>query len=471
MTPATPAGGLLGHYGKRARRGLPAWGRWVLFKRIRIETANLEPGMFVAQLDRPWLETPFLFQGFEIRDDKDLNQLRHYCAHVYVDVTRSSLPKEKILAAQNREERYAEKLTRRTARNGAAARPLTLRRRIIDSVTRLDHTGLLAERFHNRHYRNSVPTRREAPRAGQAYDAAIGTFNQLLAQLREGKGLDLQQVRQAVGPMIDSVLRNQDAMAWLVYLRKRDEYAYQHSIASSVWAVILGRHLGFDREALDNLAMGGMLLDVGKARIPREIILKPGRLDDVEFSLMKKHVALGVNMVKSTPGVNANVLAMIESHHERHDGSGYPKGLAGADIPVFGRIAGIVDCFDAMTTRRPYAPAKSSYDVIRELNGLAGTLFQRELVEQFVQALGMFPTGSLVELNTGEVAIVVEQNRVRRLRPKLLVLLDPGKVALASPPTVDLRKVPGAEGQENGRWIVHGLEPGAFGLDPKDYFV
>ena len=161
---------------------------------------------------------------------------------------------------------------------------------------------------------------------------------------------------------------------------------------------------------------------------------------------------------------------MIQHHHERHDGSGYPKGLAGADIPVFGRVAGLIDCFDAMTTKRPYAPARSAYDAVRELNSLSGTAFQRELVEQFVQAVGMFPTGSLVELNTGEVALVIEQNRVRRLRPKLMLLLNADKTPVSRHALMDLKAKPAGGDEDEARWILRGLEPGAFGLDPKDYF-
>jgi HD-GYP domain-containing protein (c-di-GMP phosphodiesterase class II) len=304
-----------------------------------------------------------------------------------------------------------------------------------------------------------------------AYDTAATVMNEVLGQLQKGDGLDSAKLKVAISPMIDSVMRNQDAMAWLVQLRKRDAYSYHHSLASSVWAVILGRHLGFDRTGLDTLAMGGLLLDLGKAQIPAEILQKPGPLEDIERRIVEKHVAVGAKLVRTTPGVNADVIAMIEGHHERHDGSGYPKGLSGADIPVFGRIAGLIDSFDAMTTKRPYAPAKSAYDAIRELNGLAGTAFQRELVEQFVQALGMFPSGSLVELNTGEVAIVIEQNRVRRLRPKIMLVLDARKQPRASHETLDLRKVPDGASQEGARWITSGLEPGAYGLDPKDYFA
>ncbi len=442
----------------------------MLLQRVKMETTDLECGMYVSQLDRPWLETPFLFQGFEIKDDKDLKQLRRSCKHVYVDITRGAAPSEKVLHTQQKKEKYGNVFST-PVNHREHARPPSLWWRIFDAIARLDRTGTLAARAHTRQYRNVVATRVEAAAATVAYDAAGSVMSEVLAQVREGKGLDSARVKAAVAPMIDSVMRNQDAMAWLVHLRKRDAYTYQHSLASSVWAVILGRHLGFDRAGLDTLAMGGLLLDLGKAEVPREILVKEGPLDDAERAIMRRHVETGTKMVRTTPGVNADVIAMIEGHHERHDGSGYPKGLAGADIPVFGRIAGLIDSFDAMTTKRPYASAKSSYDAIRELNGLAGTAFQRELVEQFVQALGMFPTGSLVQLNTGEVAIVIEQNRVRRLRPKLMLLLSSDKKPVATNATLDLRKLPESASDPGARWIVSGLEPGAYGLDSKDYFA
>jgi HD-GYP domain-containing protein (c-di-GMP phosphodiesterase class II) len=217
--------------------------------------------------------------------------------------------------------------------------------------------------------------------------------------------------------------------------------------------------------------MGGMLLDIGKAKLPDALTLSDDKLSPSEYDTMKQHVAYGLAMVKLTPGVNADVLAMIEGHHERYDGTGYPKGLKGADIPVFARIAGLVDCYDAITSNRPWARAKSPYDAIRELNAMSGVKFQKEMVEQFVQALGMFPTGSLVELNTGEVGIVVEQNRIRRLRPKVMLVLNAEKQPLAKPRTLDLRKCPSDQTDEHAHWIVKGHETGAFGLDPKNYFI
>lgn len=423
--------------------------------------------MYVAQLDRPWLETPFMFQGFEIREDSELKMLRKFCKHVYIDVARCNLPKEKLLQALQ-----SHGHERAITGDAEQRQPASLTGRIMRAVTRLDPTGKVAAHLSgHREYRNTVPTRKEAPQSIRAYDAAVVTMQEVLVHIRKGAGVDVEKVQAAIKPMIDSVLRNQDAMAWLVYLRKRDEYAYHHSIASSVWAVILGRHLGFDRHGLDTLAMGGMLLDIGKAKIPEGLIGRPGKLTEPEFLAVQRHVDFGLDMVKLTPGVNADVLAMIEGHHERHDGSGYPKGLKGADIPVFARIGGLVDCYDAMTSHRPWAKAKSPYDAIRELNTLAGVSFQKEMVEQFVQALGMFPTGSVVELNTGEVGIVVEQNRIRRLRPKVMLVLDADKQPLLEPRTLDLRACPSDQNETNAYWIVRGHETGAFGLDPKNYFI
>jgi HD-GYP domain-containing protein (c-di-GMP phosphodiesterase class II) len=444
--------------------------------RIKIDAASLVPGMYVAQLDRPWLETPFLFQGFEVREAADVNQLRYYCQHVYVDPARSSIGAaelEALLRPKNSVDQLnaPQRGERRANLYSQAQRP-SLARRIASLIASLDPSGTLNDRMSGiRSYRNRVTIREEAPQARAAYRAAVQTVNAVLEHVEAGRGVDLENVQNAVSPVIESVMRNPDAMVWLVTLQKQDEYSYHHSIASSVWAVVLGRHLGFDSRSLDILAIGGMLLDIGKARLPPELLMKEGDLSTYEINLLRQHVDYSLDMVSKTPGIGREVLDMIEYHHERFDGSGYPKGAASSDIPVYGRIAGLVDCYDAMITARVYAPAMSTYDAIRELNAQSGTLFQRELVEQFVQAMGMFPTGSLVELNSGEVGIVIEQNRVRRLRPKVMILLDSKKEPLKKPKTVDLCKLPSDAGNAKSRWIGQGHEGGAFGIDPKDYFM
>jgi HD-GYP domain-containing protein (c-di-GMP phosphodiesterase class II) len=397
--------------------------------------------------------------------------LRQYCKHVYVDVDRSSLEKDTIQAANKARNPVDDAFTGRQ-NTQTDSDPLTAPQKLIRAAARLDPTGILLN-FLNRpkNYKNVVTTAKEAPRAADAYENAMTQMQTVLDDIRRGAGIDIETVSQAVTPMVDSVLRNQNAMAWLIYLRKMDEFAYNHAVASSVWAVIMGRHLGFDRQSLNTLAMGGILLDIGKTRIPDSIVHKAGPLTQEEHAIMAMHVKYGVEIAQGMSGTSDDIISMIECHHERHDGSGYPEGLAGLDIPVFGRIAGVVDCYDAMISNQTHKSAISSYDAVRVLNLMAGTKFQNQLIEQFVQALGMFPTGSLVELNTGEVGIVIEQNRVRRLRPKIMLVLDRSKEFLQKSKTLDLQRVPCDEGQRRARWIVHGHEAGAFGINPSEYFL
>jgi HD-GYP domain-containing protein (c-di-GMP phosphodiesterase class II) len=186
---------------------------------------------------------------------------------------------------------------------------------------------------------------------------------------------------------------------------------------------------------------------------------------------MRRHVDYGVEIVSKISGIDPRVVEMVASHHERYNGTGYPRGASGTDIPVFARIAGIVDAYDAMTTPRPYAPLVSTFDAMRQLNNLAGVEFPEEVVEQFIQAIGVFPVGTLVELNTGEVGIVIAQNRVRRLRPKLMLLLDRDKTKFRDYRIVDLRNQLADAAGENSIWIERGLSPGDYDLDPSEYYL
>lgn len=202
---------------------------------------------------------------------------------------------------------------------------------------------------------------------------------------------------------------------------------------------------------------------------PPELLDNPTALTDTQRRIIRAHPKMGAELVAKNKQVNFEVVAIIENHHERMDGSGYPRGMEGATIPVLARIAGLVDAYDAMITPRPYAPARTSHEAVQELIDGKGTLFQEALVEQFIQAIGLFPTGTLVELNTGEVGIVTRQNETRRLKPELIVVLDGEKSQLAAPVILDLANqnaVPGGE-----RWIVRELLPGSFGLDSEEYFI
>jgi HD-GYP domain-containing protein (c-di-GMP phosphodiesterase class II) len=214
-----------------------------------------------------------------------------------------------------------------------------------------------------------------------------------------------------------------------------------------------------------------MLLDIGKTKIPIGILRKKDSLTPQETLLMRRHVEFSLDILAEAGSVDPRIEVMVATHHERFNGKGHPHQLEGKNIPVLGRLAGIVDTYDAMVTQRPYAKAVSSFDAMRKLQALANINFQSEIIDQFVQAVGMFPTGSLVELNTGEVGVVVAQNNYQRLRPEVMIILDRDKTLCDEFRTIDLRIKTIDESTGDSIWIDRGLQIGAYGIDPSEYFL
>lgn len=284
-------------------------------------------------------------------------------------------------------------------------------------------------------------------------------------QLQAGRTPDITHARQASSRVVESVVRNPDAMVWLSRVREKDAYSYHHAFRCAIWGTVFGRHLGLSRQALDNLAFGLTLMDVGKARLPDGLLNKAGLLLPAERLELRKHVDYSLDILSAMPEVPSQVLQMVAEHHERYDGSGYPKQLAGKAISPLGKIAGLVDTYDAMTSERPYARALTSVEAVSRLYELRNTEFQSQLVEEFIQAIGVYPTGTLVQMSNQEVGVVIAQNAERRLRPKLLVLLDADKRSLQRPRYVDMMATTHDSRGEPLR-IVTSLLPGAFGVDP-----
>ena len=399
----------------------------------QVPVVDLRKGMYIARLDRPWTETPFLFQGFQITRAREIEILQDYCQHVFVDFHRT------------REIEYE------------TAQP--------------DDPDLVAPLPKPvEYYEDACSAEVEMGTAQKAMTRVSETVHQVIDNLRQGKSLNVLNTGQAVEKLVSSMLRNPDAMMLLQQLQNVDEYAYSHSIGTSVLAVAFARHMGFSRRQIKFFAMGALLLDIGKIKVSEELLKRPGRLSEEEFEVVKRHVAYGLELLEGSKGISQVTLDVIACHHERFDGSGYPHGLKGRHIPVHGRMAGIIDTYDAVTSERPYAEAMSPHEAIRRLYDLGGSDFQKELVEQFIQCIGAYPTGTLVELSTGEVGIVVAQNRVRRLRPTVMVIIGPDKSSLTEPVTLDLMQT---SANENGEQIdiAKAHPPGAFDIRPDEYYL
>jgi HD-GYP domain-containing protein (c-di-GMP phosphodiesterase class II) len=207
------------------------------------------------------------------------------------------------------------------------------------------------------------------------------------------------------------------------------------------------------------------LLDIGKTALPLRLLTKPAQLSDEEFRLVKDHVRCGLEMLDNAAPLHADIVQAIAQHHEREDGSGYPNGLKAEKIGLFGRMAALVDTFMALTDERPFAEAMSPYVAFRRLTEWSRTLFHAPLTQQYIQAIGVFPVGSLVELSSGEVAVVVRQNRAERLKPKVMTVTDANKLALTKPVYVDLAKETLVRGKPAPLTISGGLPAGSYGLD------
>jgi HD-GYP domain-containing protein (c-di-GMP phosphodiesterase class II) len=399
---------------------------------IQINSSELKPGMYVSGLDRPWLEVPFPVQGFRIETPEDIVRIQKYCQYVYVDSTKSVLTDGRIKHKPTRR-------PRKTKEQIFQGRKLKV-------------------------YADSTTWAEEFPRAKAAVETLTQTVDSIFEQATRGGVLDVVKVKQSVDPMIDSISRNPDACIWLARLKQQDTYTYQHSVGASIWAVALGRQLGLPRPDLRSLAVGGLLFDIGKLRINPELLGTTRTLTDAEFVELRSHVTLGVDMIKDSGLMNKDVLDMVAYHHERHDGSGYPDGLGGDAIPVFARIAAIVDCYDAITSHRSYSRAIPPSAAIKKLYEWRDLEFQAELVEEFIQAVGIYPAGTLVELSSGEVAVVVAEYRTRRLRPKVMVLLDANKEPCLEIKMIDLLS---EKTTADGRplEITSSLEPEAYGID------
>ncbi len=405
---------------------------------------QLQVGMYVAKLDRPWIETPFPLQGFYVKDLSDIDTLRRYCREVTIDLVRSRVAAEPVrheLGAPVR--RQTEAAVNLVASSSAA--PVAKARRPAYQVTVSMPQEVMASRELHTHFADSVVD--------------------IYRQLSKGSSVDVSAVKEVSSRVVDSLIRNPDAMVWLSRVRDKDSYSYHHAFRCAIWGTVFGRHLGISKQALENLAFGMTLMDVGKARMPDGLLNKKGLLTPSERVELRKHVDYSLEILAGLPGIPSQVMQMVAEHHERFDGSGYPNRLLGKAISPLGKIAGLVDTYDAMTSDRPYARAMTSVEAVSRLYELRNTEFQAQLVEEFIQAIGVYPTGTLVQMSNQEVGVVIAQNPERRLRPKLLILLDGDKKPVVRPRYVDMLTSSHDSAGEPLR-ILTSLLPGAFGVDP-----
>jgi len=400
--------------------------------RKRISIDQLKIGMKVEKLDRSWLATPFLRHRFTIASSEQIEQLHASgVQQLDVDVDDACQDSGSFVPAMPAE--------------AEASQPI--------------FPPLEPEP-------STIPFAEELPAAREVYKAAKLIIQQAMEDVRMGRALNMEAVNEVVGSMADSILRSPDALTSLTRLKQFDEYTFFHSVNTSALALSVGRHLGYARAPLLQLGTGMLLHDIGKTRIPIEILNKPGRYEVDEFEIMKQHVLRGAEILSNTTGLTDVFLKPALEHHERVDGTGYPHRRSQINLSQFGLIAAIVDIYDAVTSDRCYHKGKTPHDTLQLLYQL-GTQGHVDgtLVQQFVQVVGVYPVGSCVSLNTGETAVVKQFNHHAPIRPLVVLITDEAGRQRSAPVDLDLA----AQFRLPKQTIASILDPAALGINPRTY--
>jgi HD-GYP domain-containing protein (c-di-GMP phosphodiesterase class II) len=495
--------------------------------------------LFVAALDRPWEDSPFLLQGF-LAGEEEVATLQRLCQRVYLDPRRSndqvlrivtgqadaagivrdaapaarlvpkdasfvvyghSAPKDSLVQGIKQDLAAPSQPLRSHANAnvtapglpvlqapdfsqmaGAVSRVWTrLRKGLHDMLHPVDGQPKPLPKHKNpkfvgadeslTRYPPAPAITREALQEAQRNIVGVkAAIDRLYADVDLESDLKLEELEDSMAELVNTVLTDPNAAMWMSRMREHDAGTFARSLKTAVFLMTFGRHIGYSREGLLKLGMIGMLLDIGKIKVDNEVLNTPGGLTEAQWREAQEHVQRGVALLESERRLDPDVKLAILHHHERADGSGYPQGLTDEKISTFGRMAGIVDAITAMISQRAYAPAVSTYDALREIMASGGRLFNTAMLEQFVQAIGVFPIGSLVELSTGEVAAVTGHNPIRRLEPRVLVLTQSDKTPVRAPFERDLLYRP-TDAAGKPIYILRGLPTGAYGVDPRKYYL
>lgn len=373
----------------------------------KIPVSQLRVGMFVSQLDRDWLDTPFLLQGFHIEEEDDIDVISEYCEFVFVDNAKT----------------VKKKGNKHSSDVGTA------------SQSRVDPNIFAPE----------VPIEDEHRRVLGTFRQARSITKSLLDDIRLGGAINTETAKETVNECVQSVIRHPDALLWMSKMRDENEYTAEHCLNVCILAIAFGRQLGLAEQELQNLGMCGLLHDVGKMKIAPAILNKPDTLTPKEMRVMMAHTVHGRNLLLSSSGIYSGAIDVAFSHHERIDGLGYPRKLSGNSISRFSKIVAIVDAYDAMTAERCYQSAKTSTEAMKIIYKERGTHFDEQLTLKFLQTVGLYPAGSIVELYSGEVGMVIESNPRLRHLPKIVMLRNANKEPVDKEKIIDLSLVENGE--------------------------
>ncbi|MFP3873285.1 MAG: HD-GYP domain-containing protein [Thiohalophilus sp.] len=397
--------------------------------KVKLDVGSLREGMFVSDLDCDWSQTSFLLEGVLISGEEELAELSRCCSHVYVDTERSH---ESVIPD-------LESLARRPPPAVATAS-----KREAEKEAERDE----------KHFQEALREARPIHSRTKTY------IETLMEDVRLGNSLDTTTARHLVSEIAESITHSPNAMAWLSHLKHRDEYTVTHCMNTCILAVTFGRYLGMDKDSLELMGLGALLHDIGKMRIPLEILNKPGRLTPEEFEIVKTHAPKGHELLVPKGDIPQESLDIVLHHHERVSGKGYPHGLNGDQVNQMTKVVSIVDVYDAITSDRCYHDGMPPYEALKNMYEWISEDFEQELVEQFIKCLGIYPIGSMVQLNMGQTGIVVSASEKSRLRPIVLLVINSKGERYVKPKLINLAHPRWREGKQKLeiRKILHNDE-------------
>lgn len=392
-----------------------------------IHVKDLQIGMFVHELGVRWMNHPFLRNRFRISKQSEIEKIRACgVATVRIDTRRGlDIP----------------------ARDGPTGKDLLQEAASLNPSEELLPAKKAAERM-----------REDTAQCVRIYRETLPVVRQLMQEVRSGGKVDAHRVSRQVEQLVESAIRNPSAAVAMANLKGHDEYTFAHSIKVSILSLALGTQMGLGKDELALLGTGAMLHDLGKASIPLKILNKPGRLTEEEFSVMKTHPQRGVShLSEKGRGSRPEILSCILEHHEKLNGTGYPQGLSEPEIGFFPKIVSVADVYDALTSDRIYQRGTAAHNAIVILYGLRNLHFDPRVLNAFIGVVGVYPVGTMVRLNTREIAIVVSVNPREPLRPDIEILTDRDQKPLARARFVRLSEEEGTRGAVRrtiaGPWV------------------
>jgi putative nucleotidyltransferase with HDIG domain len=374
--------------------------------KVIVEATYLKKGMYVSELDRPWLETPFLFQGFRITNSEEVEQIQSLCDFVFVDIDKSKVPVTHTMSNTASPNIKPEK----------------------QSYIKIFREPMpYSEKFED-----------EFNRALDCYQLATEEVSTLFEDARMGNSLDVGGARATVTGMVDSILRHPDALVLLTTLGNKDIGLVTHALSVCTLSLAFGRYLGLKNEALVDLGLGALLHDIGKIKVPDQVLDDVVNASEEERALLEGHTKIGAMMLKNLDGLPDNVIAIVHDHHERANGSGYPRKMTCSEIGIHTKIVSIVDTYDSITRGVHGYQSIRVDEALKSMYAWRHELFEELLVEKFIQCVGIYPLGSVVELRTGQIGIVISSCPDARLFPRIMLVLDAHRKPVEPPEMINL---------------------------------